>query len=825
MPEWTNAQREAIELRDSNILVSAAAGSGKTAVLVERIRRLVIDEKIPFTSMLVVTFTEAAASEMKQKLVDSANATLEETGDTWLRNQLRGIGSANISTFHAFALSILKRYYYLIGMEPAFNVLDDYRSEFLKGEAMDLLFDETFDGDAGELTKLLRRYATPRNEDAVRGMIGDAYEFIRNQPEPFGWLDEQIESLSSGQEGFLKSKAFTGLCKDIGNKLSKAEEILIGIGQLLEENGCCGLSEKNAADLAEMRAVKAVFNGGDGWDDTGAQAGFTFQRFTAKKDEKESYAVIKDLIGKRRDSVKKILKDLKTNYFARPLEDLSSDVVDTLPSLLTLAKLLRRYDGIYSERKRAAGSIDFGDIEHLALEILKNEAVCAEYRDKFDYIFIDEYQDSNYIQETLIGRISREDNVFMVGDVKQSIYKFRNAEPELFIGKYKSFPDMDKCSIIDLNLNFRSKGGVIGSVNSVFECLMAEHISDVPYDDSAALKQGIVCDELWDVPTELYIIDKTRGETEGAGPSDSDPIDDEVLAMKDAEREALLAAGLIAEARGTLIFDSKTGEERPVGYSDIVILLREVRTSGQIYADTLMSAGIPAFADSGDGYLDAIEIETFVSLLRVIDNLRQDVPLAAALYSPVFGFTLEELVQIRAAQPDGNFYKAFLNSAEQTADCVEVSSLRAKRGNPDADFTGLLRSARNDDRSSALSHKCAVALSKIEEWRTSERFMELSDFIWMLMKESGWYDFVSALPGGAQRLANLRALVTRAAGFQTGHVRRLFSFLRYLDSIREKRIELPPAKLITEGDDVVRIMTIHKSKGLEFPYVIIGGLG
>ncbi|MDR2486694.1 MAG: helicase-exonuclease AddAB subunit AddA, partial [Clostridiales Family XIII bacterium] len=807
MPEWTPQQLEAITARGRNLLVSAAAGSGKTAVLVERIRRIVAEEGIPLSSILVVTFTEAAASEMRQRLSSAIEDALEQAADVsgdhldasvadFLRTQLQEVGSANISTFHAFALTILKRYYYTIeGLEPSFRVLDAFRAEILADEAMDALFEECFASRDDAFTDFLSRYATARSERSVRRMVADTYAFIRNQPDPAGWLEAHAARMPDGADALRVTDSFTHIGAFIQTALADVVFGIERLGTLLEEQGCGGLSEKNAVDLACLRAASDAFAGGVGWDEAGALLRFGFQVFRAKADEKEAYAEVKDIVKRRRDAVKKKRDRLLARYFARPLADMLADVAATVPHARALARLVTRYGELFSGRKRSEGMIDFGDIEHFAIEILRDEDVCAEYREKFAYIFIDEYQDSNYIQDTLIGCIKRPDNVFMVGDVKQSIYSFRNAEPAIFIEKYRSFPAREDSAVIDLNQNFRSKGGVIGSVNAVFRHLMSARHSAIAYDENAALKQGVRCGPRWEPRTELILVDTLAGSAPDAeGTPDAEEPDDEILAMKDAEREALAAAGLIRELRQTQIFDTRVGEERPVRNSDIVVLLREVQTSGAIFADTLNAEGISAYADAGDGYLDAVEIETFVNLLRVIDNPRRDVALAGTLYSQVFGFGMDELVRVRAARPEGFFCQSFLSYAEDGAD-------------------------------PALRERCAGVLRRLAGWRRDENFMELSDFLWTLMLDSGYYHYVGALPGGAQRQANLRALVTRADAFQTRHVRRLFSFLQYVEHIRDKRIPVPPAKLLTEKDDVVRVLSVHKSKGLEFPIVLIGGLG
>jgi ATP-dependent helicase/nuclease subunit A len=770
---------------------------------VERIKRLIMDEREPvrLDRMLVVTFTEAAAAEMRQKIIDAISAELEQKDVPFLREQLQRIFTASISTFHAFALGILKRYYYIIDMEPSFRICDEFRKELLVNEALDTLFDGYFEREDSDpaFIDFLNRYAGSKNENSVREMIAHTHAFVQSLPAPLDWLERQTEALSMDVEAFRNSDAFRSLCAEIAGDLEAAASITGHLERYLDEAGVPSLARKTGEDLAQMRMLLAMAGEGahDDFDALGEQInGFAFTRFVCTKADKENYECVRDIVAAKRNRAKGRLKKLGERFFAKPLADMVREINDTSGSARKLLELVRGFDEIFTEIKRREGLIDFNDIEHMALKILEDERVRREYREKFDYIFIDEYQDNNLIQEALISKIKREDNLFMVGDVKQSIYKFRLAEPEIFIGKYNDvFTDAEGATDrrIDLNRNFRSKGSILDNVNAIFGRLMERKLSGIAYDEKAALYRGLTYDKSWDNPVALCLVDTNRD-------IEDEQIDPEILELRDAELEALAAAREIRNAveAGTKFFDTKAGVQRPLRYRDIVILLGEVRNTGAAYYETLMGENIPAFVDSGEGYFDAIEIETFVNLLRVIDNLRQDVALVSAIYSPVFGFTSEDLIRIRLAQRGGPFCAAFLAYAREGAEA-------------------------------SLQKRCASALEKIEGWRRDEMFMELSDFLWKLMKESGYYDYAGALPGGTQRRANLRALVDRAAEFQTERIRGLFGFIGYIDSIKSKKVAMGQVKLLSEGDDVVRIMSIHKSKGLEFPMVIAGqmarGLG
>ncbi|MDR1043300.1 MAG: UvrD-helicase domain-containing protein, partial [Clostridiales Family XIII bacterium] len=642
MSEWTREQLDAIDIRGRNILVAAAAGSGKTAVLTERIKKLVTVDRAPVSSLLVLTFTDAAASEMRRRVEDALGAAIEEDeNDDFLRVQLRRLRSAQISTFHSFALNILKNYYYVIGMEPSFRVCDDFRAALTKQDALDMLFEERFASGDASFTDFLDRYADSRGEDGVRDMMLWAYGFIRSLPEPFEWLDESVRGLDMTDDEFRESDWFAWLCDKIASKIRLAADELSLARDMLEECGAPNLAEKVVADLAAVNDALNLFAGGDGWNKMSEALSFRFQVMRAKNDEKENFAAVSDDVKAVRDRAKALIKSLPQTYFMTPLADMLSDIRDARAPSGELAALIRRFDEIFSCLKRDDGLIDFDDIEHIALEILKDDRVAGELRDKFEHIFVDEYQDSNYVQETLISKVRRSDNLFMVGDVKQSIYRFRHAEPGIFIEKYTSYPHDPGSRRVDLNMNFRSKTPVINAVNGVFSSLMeTDAAGGIAYDEDAALKCGLSYDAEWDTPVELRVIDVTAD----AGDSASD---DELSSLKDAELEALAAVAVIREARGKLFFDAKSGACRPMEYGDMVVLLREAKTSAPVFTEILLGEGINAYAESGGGYLDTVEIETFMNLLRVIDNARQDVSLVSALYSPVFGFTIDELAEIR----------------------------------------------------------------------------------------------------------------------------------------------------------------------------------
>ena len=770
---WTEKQKQAIDHRGKNILVSAAAGSGKTSVLTERIKDIVLGDGVtpgvPISEILIVTFTEAAAGEMKQR-IEAALSEKVSDGNEFAISQLRNIGNAKISTFHAFALSIIKKYYHAIDLDPSFKTCDENRASYLKNEAMDALFDAEFDKNSPEFIDFLNNYASAKNDNAVRNMIFAVHSFIMTLPDPFVWLDDAVREMGIPSMKFVD--------EEILYSISRAKDLLYSIETILEENGFDKLLQKNTNDFEIINGFEEAYLKND-YQAICDMLDSKFETFLASKAEKEGgYAEYSDLIKRRRENVKSILKSLRSDFFSKTKEEYAKEINHTAPFAATLKNLVRDFDEIYSSVKRAEGVIDFNDFQHMALKILDDEDIAADYRKNLSYIFIDEYQDSNYIQEALINRIKRDNNVFMVGDVKQSIYKFLNAEPALILGKYSEFPSDDKQTEknikIDLSSNFRSKSGVINAVNSIFRNIMEEHYSGMKYDENVALAPGLSYDEKWDKKTTLHIVSKGIADTKVLG-------------------EALVASDIIKDAIGKPFYDTKKDLVREVEYKDVVVILRAAKNSAEVFREVLEDNGIPSYTGMGEGYFETTEIDTFISLLSVIDNLRQDVPLVATMFSAVFGFSMTELVEIRACNMEREYYSAFLSYS---------------------------RDGEND----LLKQKCINMIEKIEHWRDEERFMRLDEFLWKLMRESGYYDYAGALLYGEQRQANLRALLDIASSFQNDRVRGLNSFLSYLSTIRDT-VDMPQVKILAEGENVVRIMTIHKSKGLEFPVVIQCGLG
>jgi len=771
---WTREQAEAIEKRGANILVSAAAGSGKTAVLVERIKKLIEEEHVSLDEMLIVTFTNAAASEMREKIV------------TAIPEQADQIHKSHISTFHSFSLDVIRRYFHLIDVEPGFRVCDETQRVLLQNLAMDELFRLKFEEGEEAFLAFLKSYATGKNEEAVRNIILETHTFIQSLPDPLSWLSEKAEVLKGDILSFRNSSAFREILDDIFEQLETALFSALKVKKVLEAYFLKALTEKAEEDIRMLREIQGGFVRDF---EAGAElvARAKFRTFTPTKEEKENYEAVKEDVNLLRQEMKDALKNISSRYCARTLEEYVEDLRQTASKALTLYHLVDSFDWLYARQKEKQGVIDFSDIEHYALRILAHEEAAEEYRRKFKYIFIDEYQDTNTVQETLIRKIARENNLFMVGDVKQSIYKFRLAEPEIFIEKYEKYRDeaLPQNVKIDLNRNFRSKQEIIKTVNNVFEKVMTKRRAGMVYDEAAELKRGVSYSGPLDHPVELYLLDERV---------DDEELDDEIREMKRAELEAAAAALIVRNAKGLSYYNVKEEKEKPLQNKDIVILLRSTANVADIYHEALQKEGIPSYMDIGDGYFDTLEVSVFLNLLKVIDNRRQDVPLLSALRSPVFGFSVRELAVIRSEHRRGSFFEAF--------SCYGEGGLEEP-----------------------LQIKCQNALTQLDGYRRKGKLLPLGEFVWELLLDCGYYSYAAALPGGVQRQANLRALADKASAYENNFSKGLFGFINYIEAIKKGKIASAPVKLIGESDDVVRIMTVHKSKGLEFPMVLVGGLG
>ena len=870
---WTPEQAEAITRRGQNLLVAAAAGSGKTAVLVERIKRLILEERCAIDHMLIVTFTNAAASEMKEKIekairkeidrvaealaaadaegsaavrshaeakaeaeagVDGAacgqdgnhagkqSSARRESSDAsraalqrdlvFLKRQLDLLPNANISTFHAFALEVIRRFFYLIDVEPNFKICDNSRQMILRGQAMDELLEEFFEADDAEFYEFLKSYSGDRNENRFRQMIESTFDTIQSLPEPAEWLREKVEGLNPahGIEAFAESAVMRELWEDTEARLARAKAQLLKTAEFAALHSLEGVRELTLADLGMAEELEALAAARDFDGMVSRLDGFRLKTLskkifaeTADFDE-SAMADVREMVEQNRAPLKSCAKDLKTAYFYDVFQSIAEDVHAGYPSACFFARALLRYGEIYAEKKREKGLLDFNDIEHNAYEILKDAEAAAFYREKFLHIFVDEYQDSNVIQEALIERLQSGRNLFTVGDIKQSIYMFRLAEPEIFRARYHRYDALtaergeeSPSLCIDLNRNFRSKAGVLDFINQVFYDAMED------YDARAALYPGDSCAERRSVKPLLYLA-QTPWDEDGEA-------DDELKLLRKAEKEALAAVKIIRDHLGRTIYDSKARKERSLEKKDIVILMRGMKNYGDLFYKILTENNLPAYVDDNDGFFDTIEINTFMALLALLDNPKQDIPLLTVLRSEIFDFSVEELTAVRIAQKEGSYYQALVSCAgENTGEACGAAGAEA-----------MARSGRFADE--ALREKCAAALRSLRKWSRLASLLPLDELIWELLLETGFYLAMGAMPSGSRRQANLRALVDKALAYQDSQDGSLYGFMEYIDAVKERKVSMGQVKMVGEDDDTIRIMTIHKSKGLEFPMVLLAG--
>ena len=803
MMKWTDEQYKAISDRGRNLMVAAAAGSGKTAVLVERIKTLILKDGCPIDRMLVVTFTNAAASEMKAKIEKAVRDEIDRLSEdpdeesrkniAVLKRQLDLLPMANISTFHSFAMEVVRKFFYVTGAEPNFRILDETGKTIMEDQAMDQLMTSRYEEGDPAFYDFLNKFGGDRNDEKVRNMIHALSVRMESLPFPDKWLEEKTEELSMDMDSFLESEAMTFFWDEVGSTLKKCRDLLKDNVTLAEKEGLLAGRLFAVKDLAALEDLMEASETRDYDKVREALASFGFDRMNKKSFSEDtnpgcdavSLEEIRLTVDSGRKSVREAVKDLKEGIFREPLDQYLLEIRETHGDALMLKSLTEEYRNIFQGLKKDKGFMDFSDLEHKAFEILRNEEVSGFYRDRFRYIFVDEYQDSNFLQEALIQRIAGTNNLFTVGDVKQSIYGFRLAEPEIFENRYRKYRaeykekgEESNSLKIDLNRNFRSKQGVVDFINEIFRETMEGYGEEEALYASDPFRDRNIYDP------EMYMIKDTW--------EDDEEIDDDLKELKKTEKEALLTVRIIREYLGRPIFDSKAGKERPLGKKDIVILMRGIKDRGDIFYKVLMENNIPCFVDDNKGYFDTIEINTFMSLLEIIDNHKQDLPLLTVMRSEILGFSITELAEIRAAHRKGSYYSALKSYSEEGGD-------------------------------EELRTACKDALVKISEWQAMARVMPLEELVWKLMVDTGFYAAMGAMPGGTGRQANLRLLADKALDYRKNQGSGLYGFIGYVDHIKKKDIKMGQARIVSEDEDTVRIMTIHHSKGLEFPMVILSG--
>ncbi|ABR50250.1 Recombination helicase AddA [Alkaliphilus metalliredigens QYMF] len=786
MKNWTTEQQAAIDARGSNLLISAAAGSGKTAVLVERIIQIILKDKIDIDRLLIVTFTNAAAGEMRERIAGAIMEEMERKTEqeAHLRRQINLLNRASITTIHSFCIDVVRRHFHIIDVDPGFRIGDITETSIMRLEALEELFEEEYQGAHETFFRLVEAFGGTKEDRPLQDLVLKVYGFIQSQPYPEVWLKEKVGDFSLSIEDFDESLWIKTIKSRIEIQLKGAMDLLNNALSIAQEPG--GPEVYEEAILSDLGQISELYDSLT-LPITSFYEHLNHINHARLKPSKESDPVLKEESKNLRDKAKGIIKDIKDNIFTVSPEAYVEDLNKLHPLMDYLYQLVTGFTSRYAQKKADRGIVDFNDLEHYGLEILANELVAQEYQQRFEYIFVDEYQDSNIVQETLIQSIKRKDNLFMVGDVKQSIYRFRLADPSLFIEKYETFGEKegDINRRIDLAKNFRSRGEVLAGVNYLFKYIMSKELGEIGYDHRAALYQGASFESIKEPSIEVNLIEKNMEIDED--------IEEELQELADIEVEARIIAKRIKDLLNEEIYDEKNEVYRRLEFKDIVVLLRTTKNWAQSFLEAFIREGIPAYADANTGYFEAIEVGMFLNLLKVIDNKRQDIPLISVMRSPIGEFTTAELIDIRINDKNGTYYDAIEKYIE-----------------------------KNED---ALKDKLVSFIEKLNKWGNEARYIKIDQFIWKLLMDTGFYYYVGAMPGGLQRQANLRILFDRASQFEKTSIKGLFNFIKFIEKLQGSKGDMGAAKILGENDNVVRIMSIHKSKGLEFPVVIAAGMG
>ena len=798
---WTNEQQAAIDSRGQTLLLSAAAGSGKTAVLVERIIRRLLDKEYPIdiTELLVVTFTKAAAAEMRDRIGTALMKALSETKDPRVERQLALLPSAQISTLHAFCQHVIRKYFYTIDLDPAFSIAGEEELNLLRRQVLEDVFLSYYEDDekASILYPLADMFGSDRGDDILMDTVSRMYTYARSLAWPEHWLKEAARAYDVAPDAVIDDMVWAGPIKDAVRRILEEDAHLYDgvLYHLRQREAFAPACDTFVAEQAALRQAAQARS----WNDLSRFVrAIDFPRLKSLRKLSDDDKAVWERCKKVRDDVKKdVIKTLQSVYFSATPEEWLDGMRAMKPVMDGLVTLTLDFAKAYGAAKKEKGWIDFSDLEHFCLQILLApdaspehpvpSAAAEELRSQYEEVFIDEYQDTNGVQELITRLVSGEDNRFMVGDIKQSIYRFRLADPTLFLEKYQSFSRDEKAvqHCIDLGRNFRSVPVVLDAVNAVFSRAMTAEAAGMDYGEREKLYAGRQApdDERWiGGPVEVDIV-----------PTPSDEEDDDGSTA--FEKECRFIAGRIGEllASGRMAA-RKDGTLEPLSYRHIVVLLRSMAGKADVLIQALQEGGIPSYAEQSGGYFAAVEVQVMLALLRCIDNPEQDLAMAAVLRSPLVGLDETALAGVRLAG-DGTLWQnlpAFVASLPDGVD--EKEDLQQ-------------------------------FMAAFDSWRTYSRRHGVAELLQRLYDDTAYVDFVGAMPGGDVRQANLKALYDRARQYEEAGFRGLFRYLQLMDKMKEDGLDLAPAKVVSEKEDVVRIMSIHKSKGLEFPVVFVADMG
>ena len=818
--KWTEEQKQAIYEKGSNILVAAAAGSGKTAVLVERIINKIINENIDIDKLLVVTFTNAAASEMRERVLNAIYKKIdEEPENEKLQRQVTLLNKASICTIDSFCLDVVRNNFFEIDIAPNFRIGDTTEIEILKQDVLEDLFEEKYEAEDEDFTKLINTYTSYKDDTPLKELILKIYTYIQSNPFPEKWLNEKTEMFN------LADKLEENFADTIwGNLLLKQVEEVVKDAELKLD-----AEKQNLAKYPELEKYYLIINDDieqlemlrinlNSWDKAYEIASNI--KFKTWVTDKKITLEAKDIAKSARDTVKANLKKVTEKILIFNSKEANEDINDMYSVLKKLENIILEFGQKFEKRKKDKNIVDFSDVEHFALKILLNEdgtpsEIAKKYQEKYEEIAIDEYQDSNLVQEYILTSISRGNNIFMVGDVKQSIYKFRQARPDLFLEKYKTYQTKGNKGKednlkIQLFKNFRSRKGVLDFSNQIFANIMSEELGELNYTEEEYLNLGanyedtkqdlkaeidiLLTDEKEDCAAEQKASATSTSNWKETSESDDDE-EEEKERVENIELEAKFVANRIKQLieKKFQVYDAKKQEKRDIKYKDIVVLLRSTKEPAPIFEKEILNLGMPVFSDSSAEYLESIEIQTIMSLLKIIDNPLQEIPLVAVMRSMIGGFTDNELVEIRLSDKYDNFYNTILKAKQSVT--------------------------------TKLRTKIDVFLNNLEMWRKEQEYLSLDELIWKIYNDTGYYNYVGLMTNGELRQANLKMLFERAKQCESISFKGLFNFINYIEKVKTSSKDMDSAKVIGENDDVIRIMSIHKSKGLEFPVVFLSGTG
>lgn len=821
---WTTEQQQVIDLRNRNILVSAAAGSGKTAVLVERIVKIITDKNHPvdIDHLLIVTFTNAAAAEMRERIGNAIEKALDEQpGDEHLLRQLTLIHNAQITTIDSFCLYVVRNHFHEIDLEPNFRIGDEGELKLLREDVLGRVLEQNYEEPSEAFSDFVEGYASGRTDAALNEMILQLYEFSRSYPWPEKWLDSFVGAYRIGtREELDRAEWLAPLTENICFVLKDCEQLLKQALAITQQDDGPDMYEKAVqSDLEKYEGLSRLTSF---CELSEALSDIKYDRLASSRGfegDPDKLELVKSLREQAKDVVKKLCKQ----YFFCSPEMMIEQLERTEPMLEEVVRLTKQFADEFAAAKRRKNLVDFHDVEHFALQILVDEETekakktAEEFRDTFEEIMIDEYQDSNEVQETLLRSISREErgenNIFMVGDVKQSIYRFRLARPELFMKKYDSYSlEESTTQRIDLHKNFRSREEVLTCTNDIFYKIMARSLGNVEYDAEAALYPGASYPVSADFIPEILLADSN----------------DELLEDTELTDKKTLEAKIVAEEIKHLmktqpVTDKAAGTLRAAHYSDIVILLRSLSGWADSLVEVLNENGIPAHTVSSTGYFSTVEVQTVLSMLRLLDNPRQDIPMAAVLRSPMAGLTDEELAVLRLEDGSVLFHEAVLELAEglyEEGGQIEISNSEENQKQ------GRNADEKTENHIEITAHRKLLKFyKKYKQLRQLVPDTPIHELIEIILRETGYGHYVAAMPAGNRRTANLNMLLEKATAYEKTSYKGLFHFVRYIDELQKYDVDFGEADMVGENEDVVRIMSIHKSKGLEFPIVIVSGMG